>query len=457
MNAHLGSLPLPSAQAQRQILTRYRERTRTSYAAHQQALALLPGGVNRQIVYHAPHPLFIQRGQGAYVEDLDGNRFLDMLGNYTTLILGHCHPGVVAAVQAQLRNGTVWAGASQLESQLARLIVDRLPSVEQIRFTSSGTEAVMIAIRAARAHTGRPLIAKFEGGYHGLCDEAMVSVAPPLNDADDPMRPEAWVPAGIRPSVRNSVLVLPFNQPERVQASVAAHANELAAILVEPIMGVAGMIPPQAGFLEFLRDITVRQGILLIFDEVISFRVGYGGAQEALGVRPDLTILGKIIGGGFPVGALGGSRDVMRTFEPNTGPAVFLSGTFHANPVTLAAGIATLRELTTSAVADLNNRGNQLRGKMQDIFSNSWQPAQVTGMGSLFHCHLTHESITDYRCCARGNRQLMEWLHLALLNEGVMIAPRGMGCLSMPATLEDIDFYLNALVRAMTEIGILDG
>ena len=455
MSSPFASIDLPTTEARQKILACYTKRTPASCSAHKRALTLLPGGVNRQIVYHPPYPLFLRHGQGAYVEDLDCNRFLDMLGNYTAMILGHCHPAIVAAAETQLRQGTGWAAASPLEAELAALIAARLPSIEQIRFTSSGTEAAMMAIRAARAHTGRPLIAKFEGAYHGLYDEVMVSVTPPLGDAGDSGRPAACVPFGVPRSVRETVLVLPFNQLDHVEAIVANNAQRLAAVLVEPIMGVAGMISPAPRFLKSLRELTTRHGIVLVFDEVISFRIGFGGAQELFGIRPDLTILGKIIGGGFPVGAVGGSREVMRVFDPDTSPAVMFSGTFHANPVTMAAGIATLTQLTTSAIEQLNGRGEQLRTRIQSVLGKARYPTQVTGLASLFNFHLTSEPITDYRSSARGDKRLMEWLYLALLNEGVIVAPRGMGCLSVPMTSDDINLFGEALARAMLTVGLV--
>lgn len=453
MSVAPGATERVGASAQAAIVARYEARSPASRQAHARAGAMLPGGVNRNIVHHGPHPLFVERGEGAYLVDLDGNRYLDLVGNYTAMILGHRHPAVSAAVAAQLERGTAWANPSAAESELASRIADRLPSVERVRFTSSGTEAAMMAIRAARAHTGRPLIAKIEGGYHGLYDDALVSVSPPLDAVGPESAPAAIAPAGIR---GDATLVLPFNRPDDVRALVERHSGQLAALLVEPLLGVAGMIEPESGFLALLRELSDRHGFVLVFDEVISLRVGPGGMQEREGVRPDLTVLGKIVGGGFPIGVVGGAERIMRVFDPNpgAGPAVLLSGTFHANPVTLAAGIATLDALTPEALAELNARGDRLRAGLRETLHRAGLTAQVTGVGSLFNVHFTAEPITSYRAAASGDTQLLQWLALALLNEGVMVAPRGLGCLSTPVTDADVDRFLAAVARALDALKV---
>ncbi len=437
--------------SQETIFARYTARTKKSLAAFERAKKHLPGGVSRSILYHRPYPTFVRRAEGAYVEDLDGNRYLDAIGNYTSMILGHGDEGVLRAVRDQIADGTTVAGPSLLEADLAELLCDRVPSMEQVRFTVSGTEATMMAIRAARAFTGRSQIAKFEGGYHGMHDYAMVSVAPPLEQAGRPETPRAVAPLGIPAEVRDTVTVLPFNDLAAVREIVERGAEQLAGIIVEPVMGVAGVIRPAAGFLELLRELADEHGFVLIFDEVMSFRLAHGGAQELFGVSPDLTTLAKVIGGGFPVAAVGGRSDIMALFDPTEGPTVLLSGTWHAGLVSLSAAVETVRRLTPEAIAALNERGTVLRRRLEDVLETD-AGMSVTGVGSLLGLHATSESIDDYRAGARGERDVIGLLHLALLNEGVMIAPRGMICLSLAMADAEIDFLVDAFRNAMTAV-----
>jgi glutamate-1-semialdehyde 2,1-aminomutase len=418
---------------------------------------VLPGGVNRNIVHHAPYPLFIESGGGAALTDVDGNDYLDFIGNHTAMILGNCAPEVTAAVERQLARGTAWAAASRAEAVLAEQIVERLPSAERVRFTASGSEAAMLAVRVARAFTGRSLVAKFEGGYHGLSEFAMVSVAPDLAKAGPAAAPTGVAANGIPAAVRDGVVVLPFNDPTAIEDIVRRHAADLAAIVVEPVMGVAGVIAPAAGFLDFLRHLTQQRGILLVLDEVISFRLSYGGAQALFGVSPDLTLLGKIIGGGYPIGAIAGRAEVMELFNPARPDAVLLSGTFHANPVALAAGAATLQLLTPAVLDDLNARSYRLMQEVAAILDDARTPLRVTSVGSLFNLHATDAPVTDYRSSARSNKELMKWLRLALLNEGVMLSPRGMGCLSVPMTDADLRSFMTAVQRALAAVGAAAG
>ena len=435
-----------------EIAAKYIARTQGSRAAHAKALKRLPGGINRNITHFSPYPLFVAEGQGQYLHDVDGNRYVDMIGNYTSMIFGHAHAETVDAAVQALERGSGWAAASPMEYDLAEMIGERIPSMKQTRFTSSGTEATMMAIRAARAATGRSLIAKFEGGYHGQHDYAVVSLAPDLVSAGTRHKPEAVAPRGVPVGVRESVIVLPFNDPDAVQELLAQHAQDLAGVIVEPIMGVAGMIEPQPGFLARLRELTRQHGIVLIFDEVISFRVRYGGAQELYGVGPDLTTLGKIIGGGLPIGALGGDPEIMGVFDPTQSNPVMLSGTFHANPVSLAAGVATLRAFDKSTVEALNSTSTSLFARMRRLIENSPQPLRLNCVGSLFNLHFTDTPVVDYRSAVLADKELLGWLQLALLNRGFLVAPRGLGCLSVPMIEADLDRFLTALEEALSDV-----
>ncbi len=298
----------------------YRDQFASSGRHFERARRVLPGGVTRSLNFWEPHPVYLHSGKGAYVCDVDGHRLLDLINNYTALVLGHADPRVVRAVGRQLELGTSFAFSSDLEVVLAELLVARVPSIERVRFTGSGTEAAMFALRAARAATGRPLIAKMEGGFHGTHDEVAISIRPRLDAAGPPDRPRSVGETnGLIAGVTDHVIVLPFNRPTDATELIREHADELAAVIVEPVLGVGGMIPPVSSFLPALRRACTEHGIVLIFDEVITLRLAPGGAQELYGVTPDLTIMGKIIGGGLPIGALGGNESLMEMFAPRGG------------------------------------------------------------------------------------------------------------------------------------------
>ena len=424
----------------------YRNRTRRSAALRETARAVLPGGNNRSSIFLQPYPVYVTEGAGCRVTDLDGNIYVDFGNNYTAAILGHAHPAVVAALTAQARRGASFAAPTQGEITLARLLCERIPSVERVRFTNSGTEATLMACRAARAFTGRPAIAKFEGGYHGSHEHAEVSVAPPLDRAGPPDAPLAVpsIPA-IPEGVVRDVLVLPYNNADAATRLIRANRDRLAAVLVEPILGAAKMIPGRPEFLRTLREVTAECGVLLIFDEVISFRVGPGGVQGLLGIRPDLTTLGKIIGGGLPVGAFGGRADIMALFDPSEGsPRVAHAGTFNGNPMTMEAGIATLRELTPAAYERLGALGHRLRLGAQKAFDEAGLTGCTTGLESLFNLHFAPPPITDYRAAARGDHEALHAAVVMLLNRGIMLVPKGSGCTSTPMGEAEVDGFLAA-------------
>ncbi|TMB98507.1 MAG: aspartate aminotransferase family protein [Chloroflexi bacterium] len=299
----------------------YRQTTPASQALHEKAVAVMPGGTTRTTTYFDPYPLYIDRGEGCRVWDADGTERIDMLGNYTAMILGHAHPKVVEAIRKQAGRGTGFAAANPIEVQLATLLCERVPSLDAVRFCNSGTEATMFAMRLARAFTGRPKIARIEGGYHGTHDYAEVSTHPVVSEAGAPEAPVARPDSIGTPewAVEHTV-VLPFNNSDAAEAIIRREGRHLAAVILEPIIGAGGVIAATVEFLERLRTVTRELDILLIFDEVISFRVAPGGAQQLYGVTPDLTTLGKIIGGGLPVAAFGGRADVMELLDPRREP-----------------------------------------------------------------------------------------------------------------------------------------
>src|SRR5438067_9329496 len=325
----------------------YRETTPRSRALHERAVTVMPGGTTRTTTYFAPYPLYIERGEGCRVWDADGTERIDMLGNYTAMILGHSHPKVVEAIRAQAARGTGFAAANPAEVQLATILCERVPSVDAVRFCNSGTEATMFAMRLARAFVGRPKIARMEGGYHGTHDHAEVSTHPELGSAGPPDAPSPQKDSiGTPDWALDQVVVLPFNNPDAAEAAIRREGGALAAVILDPIIGAGGVIGATPEFQQRLRDVTRDLGILLIFDEVISLRVAPGGAQQLYGVTPDLTTMGKIIGGGLPVAAFGGRSEVMELLDPRRSPSLAQGGTYNGNPLGMAAGLAAMKELT---------------------------------------------------------------------------------------------------------------
>ncbi len=436
---------------------RFLEPGSRSAALFERARKVLPGGNTRTTVFQPPHPIYLEAGQGCRVTDADGQTRRDFLNNYTSLLHGHVHPEVLAAAQAQLLRGTAFAGPTELEVELAEIITARVPAIERMRFTNSGTEGVMMAIKAARGYTGRPKIAKFEGFYHGTYDPAEVSVNPPLaavGDADEPVGISET--AGLAPGTLESTVVLPYNNQAAVERIVEREAANLAAIIVDPLPNNAGFPDPAPGFFPFLREITRKHGIVLIADEIISFRVGYQGASARFGFQPDLITLGKIIGGGLPVGAVGGSAEVMSVFDPTAGkPKVPHGGTFNANPVTMAAGTAAMKLWTEEAVARLDRMGDDLRQRANWALDESGLAFKMTGQGSLFRL-MPKASAGDFRSGvpdAQGQAQRRE-LHLRLLGTGVLTSPTGLGCLSTVMNDGELTEMVEAIrlsATAMTE------
>ncbi len=425
----------------------YQAKSARSRLLFEEALRVMPGGNSRTTTFFDPYPFYVARGSGARIWDLDGVERLDFNGNYTSLILGHAPAPVVKAIQEVAALGVSFPGPTEHEVRLAQLLCGRIPSLEVVRFANSGTEATMNAVRAARAFTGRHKIAKFEGAYHGTHDWVMVSVSPDVARAGPRKRPRPVIwSGGVPPAVLKHVVVLPWNDPESCQKILAREHKSLAALLVDPLLGIGGIIPPAEGFLRHLRALTERYGIVLIFDEVISFRVAPGGAQERFGVRPDLTTLGKIIGGGLPVGAFGGRADIMAVFDPRGGrPSVSQGGTFNANPVTMAAGVATMAELTPQAYRRLDDLGERVRSKVTALLKRPGHAGQVSGVGSLFCLHWTDTPLKDYRSSRPKDPRAPLRVFMGLLGEGVLLSQRGLGCCSLAMSDEDADRFVEAL------------
>ena len=430
----------------------YRRTTPGSRALHEKAVRVMPGGTTRTTTFIDPYPLFIDRGEGCQIWDADGTERLDMLGNYTAMILGHAHPKVVEAIRRQAARGTAFAAANAIEGELAEILCDQVPSVDLVRFCNSGTEATMFAMRLARAFTGRARIAKIEGGYHGTHDHAEVSTHPDPTDAGPADRPLSRPDSIGTPAwALEQTVVLPFNDPDAAERILRAEGDDIAAVILEPIIGAGGVIAATIEFLERLRRVTRELGMLLIFDEVISLRVGPGGAQKMYGVTPDLTTMGKIIGGGLPVAAFGGRADVMELLDPRRQPSLAQGGTYNGNPLGMAAGVAAMRELTPDVYEDLNRKGARVKDQLSEIFASHGLAAQVNGVASLLAIHFTATPVTDYRSKATADDRITRDFFLGLVNHGVLMAPRAMGAISTPMGEEEIERFVDAVDAVVTE------
>lgn len=414
----------------------------------QRAHQVLPGGNSRSTIDLAPYPIYVVRGQGSRVFDVDGNEYVDFNNNYTSLIHGHAYPPVTEAVARQLPLGSAFAFATEQEIIHAERLCARTPGFDKIRFMNSGSEAVMNALKAARAFTSREKIAKCEGAYHGSYDYAEVSLSSgPADWTQNDPRP---VPhsRGTPRGVLDDVVVIPYHDEAAARQLLDANAGDLAAVLFDPVASRVGMIPPTQSYLDMLASFCDEHGVLLVFDEVVAYRVNYSGAQGKLGVTPHLTALGKIIGGGFPVGAVAGNESVMKVFE--TGGGLPHGGTYNGNPITMVAGLATMDALDEAAIERLNAMGDRLRNRLRDAFAALSLRAQVTGQSSLARLHLTDRKLTGYRSVYPSAQESasMRVLHRHLLNAGHFISSYGLICLSTANTDAEVD----ALVAA-----ILDG
>ena len=405
------------------------------------AVEKIPGGVNSPVRAFrgvGGHPVFIARGQGSHLFDVDGNRYIDYVGSWGPLLLGHRHPEILAALEKALGIGTSFGAPTEQEIDLADAICDAVPSIEMVRLVNSGTEATMSAIRVARGFTGRDLTVKFEGCYHGHVDSLLVKAGSglaTLGIADTQGVPKAFA---------DTTIALPYNSLEAVEEAFRAHGERIASVIVEPVVGNMGCVPPQSGYLEGLREITARYGALLIFDEVMTgFSVAFGGAQARYGIRPDLTTLGKVIGGGLPVGAYGGRRDIMSMVAP-AGP-IYQAGTLSGNPLAVAAGLAMLRHL--KAHPEVYERLEAQGAKLEAA-----APAGVTvnRVGSMFTYFFTDGPVTDWESAKKCDTARFGQFFRRMLESGVYLAPSQFEAAFVSAahTDEDIDKTIAAAREA---------
>ena len=427
------------------------ETTRTRSAREtellERATRRLPGGVLGTARYAADAAFVVKRGTGSKIYDVSGREYIDYVLASGPLILGHAHPAVVAAVREQIEGGSTYYMVNEPIIQLAEEICRAMPCAEQVRFTSTGSEATFFALRVARTFRKRDKILKFEGGYHGAHDYGMMSSAPRSPKAFPAPVPDS---SGIPHSIEAEVLIAPYNDLGTVEGIIAAHADELAAVIVEPFQR---LVPPQPGFLQGLREITRRHGVLLVFDEVVTgFRLAYGGAQEYYGVVPDLAAIGKIVGGGFPLAAVCGAEELMRPFDPQydgTGDFISQSGTLNGNPIAAVAGLATLAELRKPGAYDtIHGTGKRLMAGLTELAHKAGLPAQVVGEPVVFDLLFTEEPVVDYRSLQKADGARGKAFTTELIKRGVVKNSQKM-YVSLVHSAEDVATTLQACEDAL--------
>ena len=421
-----------------------------SIEAFEKAQKIMPGGVNSPVRAFRSvqlNPLFISRGRGSKIYDLEGREYIDYVCSWGPLILGHCPPEVMESLKTALERGTSFGAPTEMETEMAELVTGAFPSMEMVRMVNSGTEATMTALRLARGYTQRDKILKFTGCYHGHVDSLLIKAGSGVTTLGLPDSP------GVTKGTARDTISVPYNDVESVREVFDRQGEEIAAVILEPIAGNMGLVLPRPGFLEFLRDITKKYNSLLIFDEVISgFRAAYGGAQEIYGISPDLTCLGKIIGGGLPVGAYGGKKEIMEKMAPLG--SIYQAGTLSGNPLAMTAGIATLKYLKEGSVySHLEEKTKKLVKGMKEGAEKLGIPIRVHQLGSLFCVFFQEGEVWDFDSAARSNTEMFVKYFKAMLQRGIYLAPSQFesGFVSAAHTEEDIDKTIAASVNSLKE------
>jgi len=418
-----------------------------SQSLYERAIKIIPGGVNspvRACKSVGADPLFIERGEGCMIYDADGNRFIDYIGSWGPLILGHRHPAVLEAIISVLERGTSFGAPTDLEIELAQMVIDAVDSVDVVRMVNSGTEATMSAIRLARGATGRDIVIKFDGCYHGHADTLLVAAGSGVATLGIPGSP------GVPEAVAQHTVSLPFNDKDTFEKVMDEKGDKIACVIVEPVAGNMGMVPPAAGFLEVLRELTEKHGAVLIFDEVMTgFRVAYGGAQSLYGIVPDLTCFGKVIGGGLPVGAYGGKKEIMSQIAPQG--TVYQAGTLSGNPIAMTAGIATLKQLKKDGVYEsLEERSSRLVAGLANAAQKAGVAAKVEHVGSMLGMFFTDRDVTCFDDAKTCDLELFANFYQGMRQQGVYIAPSQFEALFLSTAHSDA--HIDATASAAEQV-----
>lgn len=436
------------------ITKEYLNNTKNSKAHFEKATQYIPGGVSRLTNFFSPYPFFVSRGEGSRFYDVDGNEYIDFLNNYAAGILGHNHPAIVDAARSQSKNINSSAPVTT-QYEYAELLCNRVPSMDSVRFCTSGSEAGMHLMQLARFFTGKNCFIKIDGGYHGGSDYAEINSMPDM-EADG--KPDVIPSHGVSPGAAKDIFVTPFNDVQGMEDILKQHSQKIAGIIMEPLLGRGGYIMPQKGYLESVRELADTYDVLLIFDEVVSFRLHKGGMQAMHNVIPDLTMLGKVIGGGLPVGAYGGRKEILELSDPLTQPAdhlLWLSGTFSAHPMTMAAGLACMEIYNESEISRLNGLGETLRKGLESVLKDAGIQGQCNGFGSLLRLVFTDNELNTAKDVMTATMKKLEFsthLQLDMLNQGVFFSPYGIITLSTPMGEDEINKFINAFGNSIEKV-----
>ncbi|WP_300459768.1 aspartate aminotransferase family protein [Desulfobacula sp.] len=428
-------------QIEKKIADAYMEKFPLSREHHERLINYIPGGATRSLSYFKPYPIHIDYGQGAYVYTHEGHKLLDVTNAYGAIVHGHGDPDVVKAVQDGIVRGSQYSTPTDGQYKLAKLLCERVPGFDKVRFLNSGTEATLFVMRTARAYTGKDKILKMIGGFHGTHDSVAASTKKNV------------ITAGIPSGMTEDMLDVPFNDFDALEKAVRENADQLAAVIMEPFLGAGGVVLPKPGYLEHVRKVTADHNVLLIFDEIFSYRVNTGGCQKLFGVMPDLTTIGKVVGGGLPIGVFGGRADIMNIFcHENTDKPLYHSGTFNGYETVMQAGYAALSKYDEAAVAYVNKLGDQLQKGLLASFKTNGLNIQSNQIGSLLNIHFVNEPITNAAQVLTSVEQLHRLMHLSLLNKGIFTIPRGLFILSTVITPGEIDFLVDKIDETLKEL-----
>jgi glutamate-1-semialdehyde 2,1-aminomutase len=428
-------------QIEKKLADAYRQKFPLSKERHERLINYIPGGATRSLSYFKPYPIHIDYGKGAYVFTHEGHKLLDVTNAYGAIVHGHGDVDVVKAVQDGIVKGSQYSTPTDGQYKLAKLLCERIPGFDKIRFVNSGTEATLFALRTARAYTGKDKIVKMTGGFHGTHDCVAASTKKNV------------ITAGIPEGMTEDMLEVPFNDFDAIEKVVRQNASELAAVIMEPFLGAGGVVLPVAGYLEHVRKVTADNNVLLIFDEIFSYRVNTGGCQKLYGIIPDLTTVGKVVGGGLPIGVFGGKEKIMNIFcHENTDKPLYHSGTFNGYETVMQAGFAALSKYDEKAVAYVNKLGEQLHLGLLKSFKDNGLNIQSNRIGSLLNLHFVNEPITTAEQVLKSEEQLHTLMHLSLLNKGIFTIPRGLFILSTAITKQEIDLLVEKIDETLKEL-----